>query len=188
LATPLKKAGKMRENVQSTVLVEPNRIALLNIQLVEILGRKKKDGGAVGTVISSPMAWGRPSKHARNTSGLRNKSKGSLVTPAPVPETAVENLDLSHDSRESSPDDHYDVGMYFDSTRPIVGNDDAGCESDIDVDEVFESKEWEDEELRDNMCLLAVQEGDDPSDEDWFPPGLRRKKKQKIGEFLYLSY
>lgn len=142
----------------------------------------------MGTVISSPMARGRPPKHARNTSGLRNKSKGSLVTPTPVPETAVENLNLSHlhDSRESSPDG-YNVGMYFDSTRPIVGNDDAGCESDLDVDEVFESEEWEDEELRDNMSLLAVQEGDDPSDEDWFPPGLRRRKKQKMGEiFIFL--
>jgi hypothetical protein len=34
------------------------------------------------------------------------------------------------------------------------------------------------------MFKVAVNEGDDPSDEDWLSYKLKKKKKPKIGQFL----
>ena len=120
------------------------------------------------------MARGRRPKRIRSTTGLRNNSSVLTATPP----------------RELSPDgwsEAASVGVYFDSTRLIIDEDDAGCESDLDVDDIFECEDWEDEGLRDNMYLLAVREGDDPSDEDWLPPGLHTKKKLKTsGEHIIL--
>ena len=45
------------------------------------------------------------------------------------------------------------------------------------------SEDWEDEDLQERMFKLAVNEGDDPSDEDWLPYELKKKKKPKIGQF-----
>ena len=95
--------------------------------------------------ISPTMVCRWPCKHIQNTTGLWN---GSIAIPVQAQETADEdpNQEFSLDNSLEA-----DIGVYFDSTRLIIGDDDIGYESDLDVDEEFESEEWEDEELYNNI-------------------------------------
>jgi hypothetical protein len=95
---------------------------------------------------------------------------------------------VPHDSHGPSPYDkpERELGLHLDSTRFLINDDDAGMESDSDVKELSSDGDWEDENLqeRKNVQVNAVNGGDDPSDADWLPYELKKKKKPKIGQFL----
>jgi len=74
-----------------------------------------------------------------------------------------------------------ELGFHPDSTRFCIEDDNAGIESDSEVEETFDCEDWDDEELWENMTVLVVNVGDDPLDEDWVPPELK-KKKQRTGQ------
>jgi hypothetical protein len=74
--------------------------------------------------------------------------------------------------------------LHPDSTSFLINDDDAGMESDSDVEEFSSGEDWGDEDSQERMFKLAVNEEDDPSDKDWLPYELKKKKKPKIGQFL----
>ena len=137
------------------------------------------------------MARGRPRKHTRNTTGLRNQSTQSSVPKLPNGEHLGNDIEPagaqvprnSHDPSSSDKPER-ELGLHLDSTRFLINDDDAGMESDSDVEELSSGEDWDDEDLQERMFKLAMNEGDDPSDEDWLPYELKKKKKPKIGQFL----
>jgi hypothetical protein len=103
---------------------------------------------------------------------------------APLGDELESTQSDSSSSHEFSPLDEpkRELGLHLDSTRFLINDDDAGMESDTDVEELSECGEWEDDDLQESMYKLAVCEGDDPSDEDWLPYELRKKKKLRTGQ------
>jgi hypothetical protein len=124
------------------------------------------------------MTRGRPSKRARNITGLRNQHQPA-VSHLPNEERPTRNP-VPIRSRESRPHDdpEADLGIYFDSARLVIDDDDDGMVSEPDLEELQEFGEWDDEELQERMYMLAVEEGDDPSDENWVPPQLKKKRRR----------
>jgi hypothetical protein len=90
----------------------------------------------------------------------------------------------SHSSTPDIPELERELGLYFDSTRFIIDNENAAIESDLEleVDELSLCGDWGDEDLQENLIQMAVNEGDDPLDENWLPYGLKMKKRSRIGE------
>ncbi|KAF8237057.1 hypothetical protein L208DRAFT_1249400, partial [Tricholoma matsutake] len=72
-----------------------------------------------------------------------------------------------------------ELGLYFDSTRFIIDDADAGIESDLEVDELSLHGDWGDGDLQESLIQLAVEAGDNPLDEDWLPYELKKKKKPR---------
>ena len=141
------------------------------------------------------MACGRPRKHTRNITGLRNQPTQSTVPQLPYAEPLAngtepaQTLDDSHEnSNPSAPDrpdtPEWELGLHFDSTRFIINDDDAGIESDLEVEEASLCRDWGDKNLQEGLIELAVNKGDDPLDEDWLPYALKKRKKPRIGESL----
>ena len=138
------------------------------------------------------MVHRQPQKHTRNTTGLRNQSTQSSVPELPNGEHLGNDIEpasaqVPHNSHKPSSSDkpEQELGLHLDSTRFLIDDDDdAGMESDSDVEELSLGEDWEDKDLQERMFKLAVNEGDDPSDEDWLPYELKKKKKPKIGQFL----
>lgn len=98
--------------------------------------------------------------------------------------------DDSHENSDSSTPDipEWELGLYFDSTRFIIDDADAGIESDLEVDELSLHGDWGDGDLQESLIQLAVEAGDNPLDEDWLPYELKKKKKPRTGEsFQILS-
>jgi len=91
----------------------------------------------------------------------------------------VEHSPSPHDSHEPINPSSLDrpkqaLGLHIDSTRFLIGDDNAGMESDAEVEEASLCGDWEDEGLQESMFKLALDEGDDMSDEDWLPYQLRK--------------
>ena len=148
--------------------------------------KKIKERKTATSLLQSSMARGRPRKQARNISGLRNQSIHSTVSQLPNIEPLVEPLQPPCDHiNPASPE--RELGLHLDSTRYIIDGDGAGFESDSDVEELSLCGDWDDEELQESMFKLAVEEGDDPSDEGWLPDQLKRKKRRRTGEFRQWS-
>jgi len=120
------------------------------------------------------MARGRPRKRARNTAGLRNQSNQSTEPHLPDADTSPNDNNPISDDLETG------IGTYHDSTRLIVNDDDGNLQSDTDVEELSD-EDWGDDELQESMYMMAINEGDDPTDEDWTPTTLRRGGKVKTG-------
>ena len=139
------------------------------------------------------MAHGRPQKRTWNTTGLRNKAAQSSIPQLPNAEhfaNDVEPLlspdDLNELINFSSLDrPEKGLGLYAESTRFLIDDDDAGMGSDADIEEASLYGDWEDEDLQESMVKLALSEGDDWTDEDWVPHQLKKAKKPKIGQSLY---
>ena len=138
------------------------------------------------------MARGRPQKRARNTTGLRNQRREltRIVPDGPdlpnaEPLTNVAPTDDSHENSDPSTSDipERELGLYFDSAKFIFDNENAGIESDLEIDELSSCGDWGDEDLQESLIRMAANEGDNPSDENWLPYGLRKKKKPRTGEF-----
>ena len=145
------------------------------------------------------MGRGRPQKRSRNTTGLRNQQQLERIsTPGPhLPNTEpLTNVQVaptddsdSHDNSHSSTPDipEQELGLYFDSTRFIIDNENAAIESDLEleVEELSLCGDWGDEDLQENLIQMAVNDGDSPLDENWLPYGwygLKMKKKPRISE------
>ena len=132
------------------------------------------------------MARGRPPKRRRNITGLRNQAGEPSGTDLP-------NVDpLTTHPTDASPSDQpkEDEGLRLhpDSAKFVIDNDDAGVESRSEVEEMSDVEDWDDEELQEKMYMLAVNTGDDPTDEDWLPPGLQPKKKIRIGQSISVKF
>ncbi|KAF8522028.1 hypothetical protein JB92DRAFT_3141090 [Gautieria morchelliformis] len=125
------------------------------------------------------MARGRPPKCRRNITGLRNQGGEPSGTDLPNVEPPA-NHPSDGPSPSDQPDEDEGLQLHLDSTRVLMDNDEAGIESGSEVEEMSELGDWDDEELQEKMYMLAVNIGDDPSDEDWIPPELRPKKKVRI--------
>ena len=138
------------------------------------------------------MAHGRPRKRTWNTTGLRNRAAQSSIPQLPNAEhfaNDVEPLLSPDDSNEPINSSSLDrpekgLGLYAESTRFLIDDEDAGMGSDADVEEASLCSDWEDEDLQESMVKLALSEGDDLTDEDWLPHQLKAKKP-KIGQSLY---
>ncbi|KAF8238549.1 hypothetical protein L208DRAFT_1241989 [Tricholoma matsutake] len=133
------------------------------------------------------MARGRPQKHIRNTAGLRNQATQSNIPQLPNAEPLINDVECSpspHDSHEPINPSSLDrpeqaLGLHIDSTRFLIGDDNAGMESDTEIEEASLCGDWEDEGLQESMFKLGLDDGDDMSDEDWLPYQLRKTKKLK---------
>jgi hypothetical protein len=69
----------------------------------------------------------------------------------------------------------------------VFNDENDGEDTDGNVEELSSDdlSDWDGEELRERLYRLAAREGDDPSDEDWFPACLERKRKRvKDGKLL----
>ncbi|KAM6492911.1 hypothetical protein JOM56_000864 [Amanita muscaria] len=138
------------------------------------------------------MARGRRPKHTRNTTGLRNQPTQLNVPQLPNVEPIGSDTERTQTPGDSdshcensdtgTPDTLLErgLGLHFDSTRFIIDNDDAGIESDLEIEEVSLCGDWGDENLQESLIALAVNEGDDPLDEDWLPNALKKRKKPRI--------
>lgn len=123
------------------------------------------------------MGPGRPPKRRRNITGLRNQPREAATASAEAidPDSHPPS---PHNLDDESGDSQAELRMFFDSTRFIFAGDGDGFDTDSDVEEDFESEDWDSDELREKMVALAMDHGDDFSDEDWLPRELRRKKKK----------
>ena len=101
----------------------------------------------------------------------------NYVEPSPLPDELINSSSL--DSPEKG------LGLYTDSTRFLIVDDDAGMGSDADVKEASLCGDWEDEDLQESMVKLALNEGDDLVDEDWLFYQLKKAKRLKTGQFLH---
>ena len=134
-------------------------------------------------------------RQKRNISGLKNQSK-------PIPESlSTDTLvvePLSNIQKQQSPDledsaksEDDELGLRCpDSLKPLWRVDDDKDElMQKDEDSESETDGWDsqqelgEENLYIKLMSLAIDNGDDPRDEDWVPEGLRRKKQEKKGHF-----
>ena len=132
------------------------------------------------------MARGRPRKQARNTKGLRNKVQKTSKLHSPSRKQYADPVPASVPSENPSEDER-DVGQHFDSLRFMFDDENEGESIDGNVEELSSDdlSDWDGDELRERLYRLAVREGDDPSDKDWLPSCLERKRKRmKHGKFL----
>ena len=96
---------------------------------------------------------------------------------------------------ESDYDENWNAPVRFDSNKPCweledselssEGEDSENEDDKVDVeDEVLEAGdlEWRNEGLHVSLMLIAIDNGDDPRDEDWIPHQLRRKYKTRIAK------
>ena len=113
--------------------------------------------------------------------------------PNAEPLTNVAPTDDSYENSDSDPSTpdipEQELGLYFDSTKFIIDDENAGIESDleVEVDELSLCGDWGDENLQESLIRMAVNEGDNPLDENWLPYGLKIKKKPRTGELQSLS-
>ncbi|KAF9461685.1 hypothetical protein BDZ94DRAFT_1310317, partial [Collybia nuda] len=99
--------------------------------------------------------------------------------PDPVDSSRESSRPVIPGAESNIHEDWADLHMYLDSTRFIIADDDDGFESNSDLEEGEEGEDWETKDLQERLVNLAKEQGDDPTDEDWLPRELR-KKKQKI--------
>lgn len=135
---------------------------------------------------------GRKPKQKRNISGLRNQPKAptpplqSSPTPEPSPESRKTRVEDVEEDVEWSPQTR------FDSSKPIWDEEDESSDEqenvsspDGDIGTVEEWGEWNElaqDGLHVNLMKLAIENGDDPRDEDWIPQSLRRKRKKMTSQ------
>jgi hypothetical protein len=129
---------------------------------------------------------GRKHKQKKKITGLRNQPKAAVPplhsspTPEPVPE--------SQESRADDPEEDVNWSPHtrFDSLK--VAWDGNKSEDEEDDTEIGTEEEWGDwnelgqEGLHVMLMKLAMENGDDPRDEDWVPEVLRRKKARVTSE------
>ncbi|KAF8499998.1 hypothetical protein BU17DRAFT_72172 [Hysterangium stoloniferum] len=132
------------------------------------------------------MAHGQPQKCIRNIAGLQNQAAQSSIPQLPNGKTLTDDLELSllpdgpHGIINSSllvwPEQG--LGLYTDSTRFLIDNDDASMGSDAEVEEASVCRDWEEEDLQESMVKLALHEGDNLTDEDLAPLSAKEKHRE----------
>jgi len=144
----------------------------------------------------------------KNISGLRNQQSDTSVTSHPsqaVPKSTAPSLsfqtalnspendiDAPKDAADSAAgdensDEGWRTGVRLDSTKPCWDEDsdtDSDMESDNEgsvEDEIMEEsdEQWNNEGIHVGLMRLAIDQGDDPRDEDWIPEELKRKRARR---------
>jgi len=142
----------------------------------------------------------------KNISGLRNQQSDTSVTSHPsqaVPkstapslsfQTALDNpesdIDPPKDAADSAAGDEnldkgWRAGVRLDSIKPCWDEDsdadtESGDEGSVE-DEIMEEsdEQWNNEGIHVGLMRLAIDQGDDPRDEDWIPEELKRKRARR---------
>jgi hypothetical protein len=115
------------------------------------------------------MGRGRPRKQARKLAGLKNHSPRAPHAPL----EAVPN-----ENAENESDDGWDPRIFPDSNKLIAGE----LETETEISEASEWGDLDNEEFQVQMVDMARDQGDDPTDEDWLSPELRKKKRKQEKE------
>ena len=128
------------------------------------------------------MMRGCKPKHKRNISGLQNQPP-TLHLPSPTQPPSVSSIITVNSKVES--DAEWIPNLELDSmkTHLHAESDDEQLNTDLE-----EWGEWEvgTERFSVNLMRLAVDNNDDPQDEDWIPEALKRKEmKRKKGELKW---
>jgi hypothetical protein len=127
-------------------------------------------------------------RQKRNISGLKNQPKpipepSSTESPVVEPTSTIQEQ-LSLDPEDTAENADEDLGLRCpDSLKPLwrADDDDEGCmQAGEELEDGWELRE---ENLYIKLMTLAIDNGDDPRDEDWVPRGLRRKKQGEKGYF-----
>ncbi|TFK80727.1 hypothetical protein K466DRAFT_636180 [Polyporus arcularius HHB13444] len=112
------------------------------------------------------MPGGRPRKHAKNISGLRNQQRTTS--------NQSENLSVpSAERRDASEGREWEPHRIHDSLKPNFAEDDA----DSDLDEESDWEDLEDEETTHRMAALMAWLERKCPDEEWLPPAVLRQLK-----------
>jgi hypothetical protein len=126
---------------------------------------------------------GRPPKKKRNISGLKNQPSLSEVPLLPTVESASQIAD-------NYEDDDGDNEIEDDPHPPDM-KDMASSEQEDNLNSDFESDdEWKgltSQELGTRLAEMSCEIGDDPTDVDWIPYSLRRRKGKKKGNIMTYS-
>ena len=126
-------------------------------------------------------------RQKRNISGLRNQPK--LVPDDAYIETLAvveSHSNVEEDGAETEDDN---LGLRCpDSMKPVWrAEEDKDELTDDEEDSESDIEGWDDSEhelkVYTKLMSLAIDNGDDPRDEDWVPAGLRRKKCERKGQF-----
>ena len=139
-------------------------------------------------------------KPRRNISGLRNQPKlttDSSHTDGPMPcapnaaPTVLPDLPIDNDLDDV--DDEWIPNVQLDSNKPLWNGEESGDDIDSENEEDFLDK-IEEERLGVNprkyrnkglyvaLMRMAIDVGDDPTDEDWVPKKTRKKlQKERKG-------
>ena len=136
------------------------------------------------------MPRGRKPKPKRNISGLRNQKKPAAPSPIPLPARHITPADISDGDSDldSLADGAWSAHLKFDSMKTSIemeDSDEEDVEPSEDLEDLEEWDEWEVEKdgFYVNLMRFAIDQGDDPRDEDWIPEHLKRKQlKRKKGE------
>ncbi|KIJ95201.1 hypothetical protein K443DRAFT_683197 [Laccaria amethystina LaAM-08-1] len=119
---------------------------------------------------------GRPPKKKRNISGLRNQPSSSKVPFLPAVESTGQNAD-------NNEDDNGGNEIKDDPSPPDMKDMASSEQEDNQVDSEFESDdEWKgltSQELGVRLAELSCKIDDDPTNVDWIPNSLRRRKRKK---------
>ncbi|KAF9457874.1 hypothetical protein BDZ94DRAFT_1313815 [Collybia nuda] len=130
----------------------------------------------------------RNTKQKRNITGLRNQPRAIPDLPMQPPLTPVVISEGTQNQINPELEDHRDedceegpVKSYQDSLKSTWEEEDKGkVEAEI-IDEEDTEEEFNSDRLYVKLMNLAMENGDDPRDENWIPENLRRRKKQKKG-------
>lgn len=139
------------------------------------------------------MHRGRPRKlpAARNTTGLHNQSHPQLLSDASEPNSSSDEHPTRKRARsrscapspedDSTEDVNWHPSTVVDSLKFIAGSDESDDESDMEEVNAIAFPGGCNTELE--VCTwlveIAVNAGDDPSDETWLPPKERAAHQKK---------
>ena len=137
----------------------------------------------------------RPRKRVRNITGLRNQpgNKGPhlphVEPPASCPPPVQDHTSPAPSPPDLVDEDGQELELHLDDKRLPTDDDGARIESGSEVQEarMSESGDREDQELQENMYVLAKDVRDSPTDDDWLPSELRRNKP-RTGQLISSRY
>jgi hypothetical protein len=117
-------------------------------------------------------------KLKRNISGLRNQSQNTAA-PFQCQDPASDSHPEASEGGITASDDNTELRRHPDDIRPRWEgySDDEEGEGEFDEGIGASSEEWVKDLSREGfqvkMMRMALDNGDDPHDEDWVPQGLR---------------
>ena len=132
--------------------------------------------------IPHPMVWKKCSRVSYNTSGLRNqKEQGSETVETPV-KHSLEN------GNDESDDEDWHANLWWDSLKPVVDSEEEDVKENCNNNGEMEEwdSQWDDnlnsEGLQARLVKWAIENGDDPCNEEWILTKLREKRAWKSME------
>ena len=109
--------------------------------------------------------------HVYNTSGLWSQGQKALK---PAEDTSI--IHNGHEDKQTS-DEDWDANLQWDSLKPMLSEEDEE-EGEWDIDSELH---LDSEGLHARLINWAIENGDDPQDEDWIPPTLWAKSRKQRG-------